>query len=90
MSSDALSEVLTLIHAVFPDRWVVVPRVGSASHFTVYAKDLMAVINAPDPSVSFVVISRTTGVAVTWGEADSTADALAIVEEWLVTRPRAA
>ena len=88
MSNDVLSEVMTLIHAVFPDKWVVVPGLDGATPFAVYTKDLLAVVNAPNPRVSFVVINRSTGVPVTWGEADCSADALAIIEEWLVSEPR--
>lgn len=81
-NEEMLSEVIDLIQEAYPDQCVIVPPSARDTQLVMYTKQMQAIINVMSP-VTFVVLNRTTGEPVTWGDADSASDAVAIVVEWL-------
>jgi hypothetical protein len=79
---DVVSEVVDLIQTAYPQKWVIVPPERGDAHLVIYTKEMEAIIDMTAPA-TFVILSRTTGQPVTWGEADCASDALVIVVEWL-------
>jgi hypothetical protein len=82
MQNELLSKIVDLIHAVRPNECVVVPPSTQQPELVIYGHEMQATISDTQPA-SYLVLNRTTGEPVIWGEADCTNDALAVVLELL-------
>ena len=86
-SQDTVTDVLSVIHAAYPDSWLMVAPSAEDDEFNVYSSDRKAIITTRN-TVKFVIINRTTGEPLTSGEAATAMDAFAIIAEWLTLPER--